>query len=126
VSALQRRLTASLRDAMRARDSVAVAVLRSVLGEVGNAEAVPVDERSVPRVPVDGSLIAGSVSGAGAGDVARRELTDDDVAAIVRAEAADRRRSAEEYRSFGRDAEATSLDAEASVLDALLDAPSDG
>jgi hypothetical protein len=40
---IEARLRAALRDAMKARDLVAAFALRSALGAIGNAEAVPAD-----------------------------------------------------------------------------------
>lgn len=130
MSALQQRLAAALRDAMRERDRVATAVLRSVLGEIGNAEAVPPADPpagvppsagpSAAGPPAGVSHIAGAVAGVGSTEVARRELSDEDVEAIVRAEVDGRIRAAHEYRELGRDDEAEGLDAEVSVLRSLL------
>jgi uncharacterized protein YqeY len=116
----QDRLTMALRDAMKARDKVAVAALRSVLGDVGNAEAVPVGGFPAPGGS-DETPFAGSVEGIGAAEAARRELSDADVAAIVQAAIDERDAAAAEYRGLGRDEEAEALDAEASVLRSLLD-----
>jgi uncharacterized protein YqeY len=106
----------ALRDAMKARDKVAVGALRSVLGVIANAEAVPGES-----MELDGdAFIAGAVSGVGATEAARRELTDDDVVGLVRAEADDRRSAAEEYRGYGQLEHAERLDAEAEVLESHL------
>ena len=85
---LRARMGAALSTAMRARDRVAVAALRSALGRVSNAEAVPVD--SVPRA---GALHDAPV-GAGAADAPRRELTEADVRTVVEAEVAEHERAA--------------------------------
>jgi len=110
----------ALRDAMKNRDKLAVTVLRSVLGDIGNAEAVPV---AGARSPGEGdeAPFAGSVEGIGAAESARRELSDTDVEAIVQTAIAERHDASVEYRALGRDEEAAVLDAEASVLRSLLD-----
>lgn len=83
VSDLADRLRADLTTALRARDRASASVLRTVLGAIANAEAVPVPQAAPP---VAEGPIAGAVLGLGAAEVPRRELTEDDVRAIVRAE----------------------------------------
>jgi uncharacterized protein len=106
----------ALRQALKARDTIAVSALRSALSAIANAEAVE------PASPPAGSseYIAGAVSGPGGGDVPRRTLTDADVAEIVRAEIADRLRAADDYRRSARTERAERLQREASVLTAQL------
>ena len=101
---------------MKVRDRVAMGALRSMLGAIDNAEAADAD--AAPAV--ESGVIAGGVAGLGAGEVARRELSASDLAAILRAEASDRRTAAEEYRDIGQADAAGSLDAEADVIDAVL------
>lgn len=76
---LTERLRADLTAALRRRDRSAVSTLRSVLATIANAEAVPVDDR---RVTVEGP-VAGAVTGLGAAEAPRRELSEDDVRALV-------------------------------------------
>ncbi len=83
--------------AIKQRDRVAVAALRSALAAIENAEAVErgesVDRRlGIEQIPV----------GVGAAEVARRELTELDVLGIVRAEIADRESAALGYERAGR------------------------
>jgi uncharacterized protein len=116
VTPTQERLTAAMKVAMRARDTVALGALRSVLGVIHNAEAVP-----AVAIDTDGdSPIAGAASGVGSAERSRRELTDEQVVEIVRAEIADRRTSAAEYRQLGQTEAAVALDAEAEVLESHL------
>lgn len=96
---------------MKERDRVAVAALRSALGAIDNAEAVD----DTVAAPMDG-VIAKSVPGLGAGEAPRRQLSDDDVVAIVRREVEDRQTTAEEYRAAGQPDHAARLDAERDVL----------
>jgi uncharacterized protein YqeY len=121
VSARQDRITLALRDAMKARDKVAVGALRSVLGEIGNAEAVPVDGSSPSNSDAEETPFAGSVEGLGGGEADRRELTDADVISIVQSAMAERLTASEEYRTLGRDDAADVLDAEVAVLRSVLD-----
>lgn len=111
---LRGRMTAALTDAMRARDPVAVTVLRSALSAVANAEAVAID--TMPRA---GAAESAPV-GAGAADAPRRELTEHDVRAVVLAELAEHDRSAAHLRGAGRPAEAERVAAEAAVLREVL------
>jgi hypothetical protein len=82
-------------------------VLRTTLAAVANAEAVDATD-------------ARPASGAFAGDVPRRELSEDDVRAVVVA-ALDELRAAEaELRSVGQDAAAADLATQAAILEAYL------
>lgn len=99
--ALRDEMQAELKLAMKARDTARMTVLRTTLSAVANAEAV--DVSTVAR---------------GTTEVARRELTEDDVRAVVASEHADLTAAAEERRSLGADA--ADLDAQASVLARLL------
>jgi uncharacterized protein YqeY len=112
------RLRGALRAAIRERDTAAVAALRSALGAIDNAEAVDPAHRaaSVANHP----RLAGTVAGLGAGDVPRRELTEPEAAALVRAEVADREAAAAECQRAGRADRAGRLRAEAAVLAAQL------
>lgn len=111
---LRARLSTALLEAMRAGNRPAVSVLRSALARVANAEAVPVD-----GLPAAGAFEQARV-GVGAADVTRRELTEDDVRALVEAEVAEHEQAASERRALGRDADAATLVAGADVLRALL------
>ena len=106
---LRERLETALREALRARDRVAVAALRSAVSAIDNAGAVEGPSRFRPRL------------GVGAADVARRELSLHDVEGIVRAEIADRVAAAADYERLGRAGEANRLLAEAAVLESHLD-----
>lgn len=99
---------------MKARDRVAVAALRSALAAIGNAEAVPVE--SVPRA----GAAEESAVGAGAADAPRRDLSEDDVRAVVIGEVDERDGAARELASIGRGEDAARLTAEADVLRRLL------
>jgi len=96
------RLQVALRAAMKERDTVAMSALRSALGAIANAEAVPLTETSATEVP-------------------RRMLTEDEAAAIAAAEAADRRAAARDYQAAGRAERAGRLLREAQAIEAALD-----
>jgi uncharacterized protein YqeY len=114
---LQERLRRALPLAMKARDKVAVSALRSALGAVGNAEAVdPAHAATTTEGP--GGL-AGTVA-LGAGEAARRTLSEADIERIIRAEIAERRGAADGYERMGQAGQAERLRAEAEVLEAQL------
>jgi len=123
MSDVRERLRQALRAAMKARDTVAVSALRSVLAAIANAEAVP-----PPAVPPDGSApavtgnqyVAGSTAGVAATEAGRRELTGGEVAGIVRAEAAERRAAARQYHAAGQAEQAGRLLREAQVIEELF------
>jgi len=114
------RLRGALRAAMKGRDMVAVAALRSALAAIGNAEAVPLP--AVPSGPPAGNAhIAGGVVGPGGAEVSRRALTEEDAAGIAAAEAAERRAAARDYQAAGRPGRAERLLREAGAIEAALD-----
>jgi uncharacterized protein YqeY len=95
MATLKDQLNSDLTEAMKARDTVTVSTLRMVLTALANAER------------------AGS-------DV--RELSDDEVLAVIRSEAKKRAESAEVYTSAGRTELADKENAELSVLETYLPA----
>ena len=119
------RLQVALRAAMKERDSVAMSALRSALGAIANAEAVPVASAGPPAAalapPSENVPIAGSVAGLAGAEVDRRVLTEDEASAIAAAEAADRRATARDYRAAGHAARADRLLGEARAIESALD-----
>jgi uncharacterized protein len=111
------RLRRALGVALKARDADAVSALRSAMGAIGNAEAVG----PAARPAGTGSThFAETVDGLGAGEAQRRLLTEADIAAIVRQEAAEREAAAGEYKRAGRAADAARLREGARALMAAL------
>jgi uncharacterized protein YqeY len=110
---VRQRLRRALPAAMKARDRAAVSALRSALAAIENAEAA--DASSAPAAPGTAEF-AGSVVGLGAGEVARRTVTEADAVAIVRAEIGERLSAADGYDSAGRSEHAERLRAEAAAL----------
>lgn len=110
------RLRDALPEAMRARDKAAVSALRGTLAALDNAEAVPM-AGTAPRA---GALEA-SPLGAGATEVARRELSERDVLHVVRAEAEERLAAADGLTAPAHADRAARLRAEAAVLLRFLD-----
>ena len=113
---LRDRLQVDLTSAMKSRDRLAMGALRSALGAIANAEALDVQHAPTST----GGPIAGALSGVGVAEAPRRELSDDDVAAIVETEIAERRASADEYEHLGQAEDAGRLRAEADVLNSFL------
>ncbi|MBM7786113.1 GatB/YqeY domain-containing protein [Tenggerimyces flavus] len=110
-------MRADLTVAVKARDKPAIAALRSALAAIENAEAVPVDESSTN---LTGTAQVVGATAFGAAEAERRELTEDEVAAIVANEVSERTNAADEYVRLGRDDQAERLRAEAEVLNHYL------
>ncbi len=81
-------ITADLKTALKARQMETVSTLRTILGEIANAEAVETDTDFVP------------MSGR-SNDVPRRVLTDADIRGILTAEADHHRAAIAEFESVG-------------------------
>jgi uncharacterized protein YqeY len=110
IDSLRDRLRAAVPVAMKARDRRAVAALRSALAAIDNAEAV--DVGTTARA---GAIEAAPV-GVGAAEVARRVLSETDIAALVQGEIDDRRAAADTYAAAGHGDRAADLVAEADAL----------
>ena len=118
------RLRAALLGAMKARDFVAIAALRSALGAIDNAEAV--DAAGAPQPSTGNFKFAGTVRGLRAAEVDRRSLSAAELEEIVKAEVADRHAAAGDYERAGHRTHAERLRCEAAVLSSCLgseDAP---
>jgi uncharacterized protein YqeY len=113
---LEHHLRRALPRAMKERDQIALSALRTTLAAIANAGAVP-----APAAPTDEGPIARARIGLGAGEAARVELSDDEVAAVVHAEIDERLAAADECRRAGRDDHADRLAAEVAVLRSHLD-----
>lgn len=112
-------LRAAMKQAMRAHDQDALRALRTAVAAIDNAAAAPAVELDTAT---GGGPIAGAARGVGATEVARRELTDNDVAAIVRTQIDERRAQADEFDGLGQTDAATARRREADALDAVLGA----
>jgi uncharacterized protein len=113
VNAAETALRSELAAAMRRRDTLAVSALRTALGALGNAEAVPAPA-STPTTSSE--HVAGAHVGLGATEAPRRELSDDEAWCIVRAEVDERVEAAAALEILGRAGQAASLHAEADTL----------
>jgi uncharacterized protein len=105
-ASLRQRMHDDLAAAMRARDRTRVGVLRTTLGAVANAEAV------------DGT--GATVRTGLLGDVERRQLTADDIRAIIDRERRDLAAAAEEMRAVGQVDEADELVRRVGILEGYL------
>ena len=113
---LRVRMRQALPEAMRARDKVAVSALRTTLAVLDNAEAVPVEETVTHGLALEQSPV-----GVGATEAARRELSEQHVAEIVRAKATERLHAAAQLPAHAHADRAARLRAEAAVLLRFLD-----
>jgi uncharacterized protein YqeY len=114
---IERRARTWLTEAVRSRDMVTVSALRGVLSAIANAEAVPPPVHDGPAAAVS-EHVAGAAAGLGAAEAARRELTDEEVADIVRGEIAEHHAAVDALGGRGERAER--MRAEAVVLEVLL------
>lgn len=111
LAALRARLAADLKQALRRRDRGAMALLRSVMSALDNAEAVPVE-------PTRDAL---PVKGLRATEAPRRVLDRATARAVIEAEIRERAEAARAYRELGRDADATRFEAEVDRLRPYLE-----
>jgi hypothetical protein len=106
-AALKERLRADLKGAMQARAADEVRVLRVLIAALDNAEAVPSAERpDTPRAFGDPS-----------GEVARLDLDDAAIEALLADEVAARLSAVADYRSRGQHEEALRLEREAALVE---------
>ncbi|EST36293.1 hypothetical protein [Streptomyces roseochromogenus] len=101
---------------MRARDKVAVSALRSTLAVLDNAEAVPVGAAELHGVAIEAAPV-----GVGTTEAARRELSEQHITDLVRAEAEERLTVAAQFSAHAQADRAKLLREEAAVLLRLLD-----
>ena len=109
-----------LRDALLAarkdRDATRTSALRSALAAIDNAETPDGPTLDAPT----GGKIAGGVVGLGAAEVTRRNLTDEQIRALLRNEIDERQTAADEFTTGGHAQRARSLHDEAAVLIDLM------
>jgi uncharacterized protein len=114
-AALRRGLTAAL----KARDTEALAALRTVIAAIDNAEAVATTDTQRPVTSAD---IAGASSGVGSTEAVRQSLSIGQLHDIVREQITEYAREAERYDALGRPDAAQRLRHRARIL-AAYDAP---
>jgi uncharacterized protein YqeY len=108
---LRQRLRDALTGAIKDRDKVAVAALRSTLAAIDNAEAVDRPQPADRQLALEQPRI-----GAGSAEAPRRELTQQQIEDIVRGELAERESAARDYQRAGRLEHAERLRGEIRVL----------
>lgn len=106
---VREQLKADLLKAMKARDKIAVVTIRTMLGAIDNAEAVPLPQGLV--FAMDGSA-----------EVPRRLLTEEDIRAILTRERDERRRAHAQYEALGLVTETERVKGEVAVFDRYLGA----
>ena len=116
-AALRDTLRSDLTAAMKARDPDAVAVLRTVIAAIDNAEAVAAPQAAPPATSAH---IAGARAGLGSAEAPRRRLAGDELQAILRGQVAEYTREADGYAAHGQDAAAQRLRNQASLLSRYL------
>jgi uncharacterized protein YqeY len=85
---IRQQITADLKSAMKARQTDTVSTLRTLLGEIANAEAVETDTDYVP--------VVGRTN-----DVPRKTLTDEDIRQVLQTEADNHRAAIADFESVG-------------------------
>jgi uncharacterized protein YqeY len=113
-SRMRQDMTAALKD----RDEVTVAALRSAIAAIDNAEAL--DTSANTARDTGSQHIAGATAGVGSSDVERRILSDAEVQGIIRRQVEERREAADQYVKLGREDQAMRLRREAGVLSDYL------
>ena len=103
--------------ALKARDTDALAALRTTIAAIDNAEAVPVPDTSRPATGVH---IAGSRSGPGSTEAARRQLSASELRDILAGQITEHTREADRYDALGRADAAERLRRQARTLTAYL------
>lgn len=116
-------LRSTLTERMRARDRDAVSVLRVALAAIDNAEAVPVTDPPGAGAPTAGGSagMATAHLGAGAAETTRRELTEEQMRALVATEADERAELSRQLGAQGASDAARVAFEQASTLRFLLD-----
>ncbi|WP_209306508.1 hypothetical protein [Blastococcus sp. CT_GayMR19] len=115
---VRERLRTALPAALKQRDAALVAVLRATLAALDNAEAVPLPEHGHGSLALEETPV-----GVGVREMARRDLSDEDVKRLVRDEIDERRRAARVYEQAGEHERARRLRHEADTLAAVAGLP---
>ena len=104
---IREQLKRGLKTAMKARQHEVVSVLRSALSAIDNAEAVSLDDSMV--------AVVGRLN-----EVARKELSEEQMRAIVQAEADALKTSIADYQKLGKAEEAEGLQTQWDALSQYL------
>lgn len=108
------RLRHDLRAAMKAQQRDEMAALRNLIAAIDNAESV--DRPEPAPAPPSSEHVAGAVDGLGAGEAARRALSERDLQRIIENELWERDAQAERLTLLSRLDEASRLRTEADVI----------
>lgn len=115
--ALQERLRADLRAAMKARQPLEVALLRGLIAAIDNAQSAGIAAGpAVATAPEAHSQWVAAGSAFGSGEVERKALAETDLAELLAAEAAKRQATAAEMERVGRADLAADARAEAAII----------
>ena len=106
--AIRETLRADLKSAMLGKDRERAALIRTLIAAIDNAEAV---EATAEQQSETFRKLGDS-----SGEVARRELTTQDIAAVLEREVASRVEAAAQYRAGRIEAEAARLEREADTV----------
>jgi uncharacterized protein len=115
--ALRTALRTGLTAALKARDTDALAALRTAIAAIDNAEAVPVPNT---RATTTSAHIAGTRSGPGSTEAARQQLTVRELHNILRDLITEYTREADRYQALGQASAAERLRLQARTLAAYL------
>lgn len=100
---LRERLKSGLMQAMKLRQQEAISTLRSILSEIDNAEAVPMDASIKPTL-------------GHSNDVPRKVLSEEEIQAILEHQYQEIEASLKEYKRLEKHTEAAQLRTELDVL----------
>jgi uncharacterized protein len=112
------RLRTALPAALKQRDAGLVAALRATLAALDNAEAVRTQEHDHGSLALEETPV-----GLGVREVARRNLSDEEVERLVRAEIDERQTAARVYEQVGEHERARQLRHDADTLAAVAGLP---
>jgi uncharacterized protein len=110
IKSLRENLKSGLMQAMKSRQTQAISTLRSILSEIDNAEAVPMDASIKPTVGLSN-------------DVPRKVLSEEQMQSILDHQYQEIQASLEEYRRLEKHDEAAQLQMELDVLAPYLKGP---
>lgn len=117
MNALRETLRADLRAAMKAREREVVSALRTAIAAIDNAEAVAAP---APSTAVTSEHVAGATPGVGSTEAERRDLSFDEVRALLSEQVAERAAEADRYDALGQPEAAATLRREAEALSRYL------
>jgi uncharacterized protein YqeY len=120
--AMQERLRADLRAAMKARQSLEVALLRGLIAAIDNAQSAGIAAGpTVSAAPAAHSQWVAAGGAFGSGEVERRSLTAEDIAELLAGEVARREATAMEMDRVGRSDLANTARVEAATVRRYLE-----